>query len=178
MVRRGYITAAAADAAFAAPLLLGDDPDLVESPAPHFVPFAKAELARLLPGVALGRAGLVVATTLDLTAQQLAQQSVSDNVAALRDSRKLTNGALVALRPNSGEIVAMVGSTDFNATDFGGQVNVVLRVRWRRASSARPRCCGICRCNIPRIRGGSMCRATTMAPSGDRSPCAGRWPTA
>jgi penicillin-binding protein 1C len=137
MVRRGYITAAAADAAFAAPLLLGDDPDLVESPAPHFVPFAKAELARLLPGVALGRAGLVVATTLDLTAQQLAQQSVSDNVAALRDSRKLTNGALVALRPNSGEIVAMVGSTDFNATDFGGQVNVVLRER-QPGSSIKP----------------------------------------
>jgi membrane peptidoglycan carboxypeptidase len=41
----------------------------------------------------------------------------------------VSNGALVALEPSSGHILAMVGSADFYDDALGGQVNVTLRCR-------------------------------------------------
>lgn len=46
-------------------------------------------------------------TSLDVQLQDSAQRIVSEQVAALVDKRA-TNGALVAIRPETGEILAMV----------------------------------------------------------------------
>ena len=43
--------------------------------------------------------------------------------------RAVNNGALVALRPDTGEILAMVGSYDFYDVGIDGQVNVALAER-------------------------------------------------
>ena len=48
---------------------------------------------------------------------------------ALRPRFDLNNAALVALKPGTAEILAMVGSADYNNGAIGGQVNVALRQR-------------------------------------------------
>ncbi|MEZ4614335.1 MAG: penicillin-binding transpeptidase domain-containing protein [Caldilineaceae bacterium] len=41
----------------------------------------------------------------------------------------MTNAALVAMRPKSGEVLVMLGSVDFNNAAIAGQVNVALSRR-------------------------------------------------
>ncbi len=68
-------------------------------------------------------------TTLDLGLQQLAQETVAAKVAELQPTFDLSNAALVALQPGTGEVLAMVGSADFNDDAISGQVNVSLALR-------------------------------------------------
>src|SRR5438132_710899 len=58
----------------------------------------------------------------------LAEKSATDHIAALRQ-RNATNAALVAIQPSSGEVLAMLGSVDFNDPKISGQVNVALSLR-------------------------------------------------
>jgi penicillin-binding protein 1C len=138
MVEDGYITRAEADAAaaemrayeFKAPRL-----DL--STAPHFVVYVRQTLeARYGPEALYRGTGLRVITTLDPQLQALAEQAVREGVAGLAD-RNGTNGALVALDPATGHILAMVGSADFYDEEIDGQVNVALRCR-QPGSSIKP----------------------------------------
>ena len=62
-------------------------------------------------------------TTLDPTLQDEAQRLVTEQVALLAD-KNAHNGALVAIRPSTGEILAMVGSPDFNNEAISGQINM------------------------------------------------------
>ena len=75
------------------------------------------------------RAGWNIFTTLDLPMQNLAQETVAAKVAELRPTYDLGNAALVAMKPNSGEILAMVGSADFDDESIAGQVNVAVSPR-------------------------------------------------
>jgi penicillin-binding protein 1C len=129
MVRHGYLAQDAADEVYRTPLALNEDADQPVVLAPHFVQFVEDSLdARLGAGTAW-RAGLQITTTLDLPIQQLAQKVVSEKVKQLQPKYDLSNGALVAMRPGSGEIVAMVGSADFSNPAISGQVNVAVRPR-------------------------------------------------
>ena len=74
---------------------------------------------------ALYHAGLNVTTTLDPKLQAEAERIVAQQVAALAD-RNVSNGALVSMRPQTGEVVALVGSADFNNVEIDGQVNMAL----------------------------------------------------
>ncbi len=73
----------------------------------------------LLPGLVdpdlLERGGLLVETTLDAQAQALAQQTLSRKV---QGWRSIDQGALVSLDPTTGEILALVGGTDFTKSQF------------------------------------------------------------
>jgi penicillin-binding protein 1C len=129
MVRHGYLPQDAADKVYRTPLALNADADQPAAQAPHFVQYVEDSLdARLGAGTAR-RAGLLITTTLDLPVQQLAQKVVSEQVKKLQPKYDLSNGALVAMRPGTGEIVAMVGSADFNDPTISGQVNVAVRPR-------------------------------------------------
>ena len=75
------------------------------------------------------RSGLAVTTTLDLKMQELAQGIVARKVEELKPKHDLNNAALVAMRPESGEVLAMVGSVDFGDTAISGQVNVARSLR-------------------------------------------------
>jgi membrane peptidoglycan carboxypeptidase len=67
--------------------------------------------------------GLKVYTTLDLGTQTKADKSVKDAVAA--EAKKGANtGALLAMDPKNGEILAMVGSANYASDDIQGQVNL------------------------------------------------------
>ncbi|HQY94547.1 transglycosylase domain-containing protein, partial [Caldilinea sp.] len=129
MVRHGALNAATADLIFAEPIVLGPDPDRRAVQAPHFLQYLRTYLAQHPTLPKLGRTGVSIYTTLDLDLQTLAQQIVSEQVAALRPRFDLSNAALVALKPGSAEVPVMVGSADFANEAIDGQVNVVLRQR-------------------------------------------------
>ncbi len=106
------------------------------NPAPHFVQYIQEQLKQQLqddPSYLNGT--LVVTTTLDLTVQQKAQQTVKDGVAKLK--RNANNGALLMIDARSGQILAMVGSADYADNSIAGQYNIVLNPR-RPGSSFKP----------------------------------------
>jgi penicillin-binding protein 1C len=129
MVRHGFLSQPEADKIHAEPVALNPAPDQVPNAAPHFTQYVWDVLdSRLGEGVAV-RSGLVVTTTLDLKMQELAQKTVARKVKELKPKHDLNNASLVAMRPESGEILAMVGSADFNDTSISGQVNVATSPR-------------------------------------------------
>ena len=98
-------------------------------PAPHFVIYVKQWVEAELGAEALYTgSGLKIHTSLDRRLQRIAEEEVTNGVDALRD-RNVSNGALVAVEPSSGHVLAMVGSADFYDEALGGQVNVTLRCR-------------------------------------------------
>lgn len=130
MVEKGAITPAEADAAWAEPLTyygLGLESTQLDR-APHFVMTVRSQIEQLYGPELLYRGGLQIYTTLDPVLQGEAEQQVSAGVAEL-SGRNVSNGALVALNPRTGEILAMVGSADFNNAEISGQVNVALSPR-------------------------------------------------
>ncbi|MFQ5944993.1 MAG: penicillin-binding protein [Anaerolineae bacterium] len=92
--------------------------------APHFANYVRQELETRYGSDLVLRGGLRVYTTVDLELQTLAEQVVRDHVAVLQaQERDVTNGALVALKPTTGEILAMVGSVDYRDQEIDGQFN-------------------------------------------------------
>jgi 1A family penicillin-binding protein len=129
MVRHRFLTQAEADAAYAAPLALQPAAAQPRNQAPHFVQYVEQNLAQRLEMDDLRRSGLTITTTLDLDMQNLAQTIVAAKVAELHPKFDLSNAALVTLQPGANEILAMVGSADFNNTAISGQVNVATSPR-------------------------------------------------
>ncbi|MBL7063907.1 MAG: hypothetical protein ISS49_06805, partial [Anaerolineae bacterium] len=138
MVEDGYISSEEAEAAAAE---MRDyefkAPQLDFATAPHFVVYVRQTVEATSGPEALYRgAGLRIYTTLDPHLQAQAEQTVREGVAALA-GHNATNGALVALDPATGHILALVGSADFDAEAIDGQVNVALRCR-QPGSSIKP----------------------------------------
>ncbi|MDO9300480.1 MAG: transglycosylase domain-containing protein, partial [Anaerolineales bacterium] len=104
---------------------------------PHWVNFVRAQLEELYDAQTIYRSGFVVYTTLDPVMQDKAQQLVTDQVAAMVDNNT-HNGALVAIRPSTGEILAMVGSPDFNNDAIAGQINMADSPTRQPGSSMKP----------------------------------------
>lgn len=104
--------------------------------APHFALWIKEQLAEKYGEIVVEQGGLRVYTTLDLDIQNLAQQAVATEVGKLK-KQKVGNGAAIVTRPSTGEILAMVGSKDYFATDEDGKVNVTLSQR-QPGSSIKP----------------------------------------
>lgn len=135
MVRQGYLTQEQADQAFQQPLQLRKRHD-VQMLAPHFVNYVKQLLEEKYGPEVVNRGGLTVYTTLDLRFQQLAEDAVRSRLQELRE-RNAHNAALVAMKPSTGEILAMVGSADFYDETIDGQVNVANSER-QPGSSFKP----------------------------------------
>ncbi|MCJ7737971.1 MAG: PBP1A family penicillin-binding protein [Anaerolineae bacterium] len=138
MVEAGYIDDA--EAALAAAEIRAYEfkaPRIDLTVGPHFVVYVRQTIEATFGPEALYRgAGLRVYTTLDPRLQAVAEQVVRDGVASLAD-RNATNGALVAIDPATGHILAMVGSAGFRNEAIDGQVNVALRCR-QPGSSIKP----------------------------------------
>jgi len=139
MVEQGYISQAEAEAAAAEIAGYEFQPPVATDviPAPHFVAYVRQVMEETYGPESLYRGdGYRIYTTLDPELQALAEQTVADGVARLAD-RNATNGALVAIEPSTGYILAMVGSADFYNEEIDGQVNVALRER-QPGSSIKP----------------------------------------
>jgi 1A family penicillin-binding protein len=103
--------------------------------APHFVQYVEKILEERYGQASVEQGGLKVTTTLDLELQEKAQQIVSEEIAKV-EKQHITNGAAVVVNPETGEILAMIGSKDFN-TPGVGQYNVVTALR-QPGSSFKP----------------------------------------
>lgn len=96
--------------------------------APHFVQYVQEILEEKYGAAFMEQGGYEVTTTLDWKIQEEAQKIVSEEIDKV-EKLQITNGASVAINPQTGEILAMVGSKDFNANDYDGQVNVTTSLR-------------------------------------------------
>jgi len=112
-------------------------PPTVNTEFPHWVQYIRAQLEEQYGAQAIYRSGFNVYTTLDADLQQSAQQLVTDQVAALAD-KHVTDGALVAIQPSTGEILSMVGSADFYNDAIAGQVNMAVSPTRQPGSSIKP----------------------------------------
>jgi membrane peptidoglycan carboxypeptidase len=128
MVEHGAVTPAQADAAWAEPLVLKPLKQVYNSQYPHFVQYARSQVEQTLGPELAAKGGLRIHTTLDRRIQEIAQQEVAAQTAALAKQGG-RNGASVALRPATGEILALVGSADFNNAEISGQIDMALSPR-------------------------------------------------
>jgi len=86
--------------------------------APHFVQEVKRQLEKELGVKTVGAGGLTIKTTLDLDAQNYAEQAISDNVSYMSYARA-DNTALASIDVKTGQVIAMVGSVNYDAPGFG-----------------------------------------------------------
>lgn len=103
--------------------------------APHFVEYVRQQLQETY-GANADNAGLNVYTTLDPQVQTIVEEEARKQIAALK-GKNVNSAAAVAVNPRSGEILAMLGSVDFNDEKIDGQVNVATRLR-QPGSSIKP----------------------------------------
>ncbi len=107
--------------------------------APYFVLAAKQELNQKYGETATKRGGWKVVTTLDMALQGKAEELVTKNVSNIG---RLTNGvadaqALVAEDVATGQIVSLVGGSDFNNADHG-KINYAASALIPPGSSFKP----------------------------------------
>ncbi len=134
MVEDGYITTEQAAAATSKPLAF--QKDQIEIVAPHFVMYVRDLLAKQYGEESLLTEGLEIRTSLDLDLQNQAQTIVTKEIDQLRRLH-ITNGASLVTNPHTGEVLAMVGSTNYFDFAHDGQVNVTTRPR-QPGSSIKP----------------------------------------
>ncbi len=104
--------------------------------APHFVFYVREQLEQLYGSDTVERGGLKVYTTLDYAMQKRAEEDVVAYGPKL-PSHGASNAAMVAVKPATGEVLAMVGSLDYFDKKNDGEVNVALRLR-QPGSSFKP----------------------------------------
>ena len=110
-------------------------PPRIEAVFPHWVNYVRLLLEEEYGAQEIYRSGFRVFTTLNPELQSYAQEQVSQQVNAVA-AANVTNGALVAILPQSGEIVALVGSDNYDDLP-DGQINMAIRPR-QPGSSIKP----------------------------------------
>ncbi len=122
MVHHGAVTQAQADEAFAVPLEFQSKRFDIQ--APHWVLGPVAEELEERYGLeALYQDGLEVTTSLDLNLQNMGQQVIEQHVAAYEAQVGGGNGALMAIDPLTGQVLAYVASRDYFRDDILGRNN-------------------------------------------------------
>jgi membrane peptidoglycan carboxypeptidase len=112
-------------------------PPYIDTRYPHWVNYVRSLLEEQYDAQTIYRSGFTIYTSLDPTLQDEAQRLVTEQVATLVD-KNARNGALVAIRPSTGEILAMVGSPDFYNDAISGQVNMAISQTRQPGSSIKP----------------------------------------
>jgi membrane peptidoglycan carboxypeptidase len=123
MVRAHDVTPAQARTASTQAFTLQKPSTSDDVKAPGFVHWVAAQLEKTYGDELLKNGGLTVITSLDWNLQSIAERQVREKVIALQ-GQHVTDGALVALDPSSGSVLAMVGSA---GTDVpGGEYNMAI----------------------------------------------------
>lgn len=135
MADSGYISRDQAEEAKNAPLeLVGDRPAGLQGyREPWFTTFAVSQLEHSFGKQATYEGGLQVYTTVDPHMEELGQQAIDWGInEAKAEGIGADQGALVAIRPSTGEILAMVGGTHFS---LDNQFNRAWQARRQPGSS-------------------------------------------
>lgn len=135
MLEMGTITSQDHDQALQQKLVYSQSTDNLNSVAPHFAVMVRDQLIKKYGEEKIIRSGYKVKTSLDLSLQKFAEDTVKKEVEKLTPNN-VSNGAAVVIDPSTGEILAMVGSKDWFDKDFG-KVNVALQTR-QPGSSFKP----------------------------------------
>lgn len=126
----GYITTDEEKAANAEPIRLAENTQ-EKSIAPHFVETVRKYLEKTYGPERVYREGLTVYTTLDTRLQEAAEEAVREGVAEVNEHVNAARlysdgvsveGALTAVRPQDGAVLAMVGGVDFAKSRFNRAV--------------------------------------------------------
>jgi len=105
--------------------------------APHFVMYVREQLVEKYGEQALADKGFRVITTLDWELQEEAERIVAEKVAINREKFNAENAGLVAINPQEGDILTMVGSRDYFDEEIDGNFNIALASR-QPGSSIKP----------------------------------------
>jgi len=102
----------------------------IQGPAPYFANYVKQQLISRYGTRRVFGGGLDVQTTLDLHLQQVARNAI-ESVLAQPDG---PSAALVAIRPRTGEVLAMYGGDNFRESQF----NLAVQGERQAGSSFKP----------------------------------------
>jgi membrane peptidoglycan carboxypeptidase len=104
--------------------------------APHFFYFLQDQVTKMCQaglfkapgGIACDQVvlqgGLRITSTLDLGLNSLAQKIIEEQISANEGNTNGHDAALVAIQPSTGEILAYIGSRNFNDNSINGQVDI------------------------------------------------------
>ena len=119
MEENGVITSAQAQEAYQSDVTVeAQEPKYLYSQFPYFTIYVKKQLAEILSDEQIEAGGLVVETSLDTKWQKAAETSVKEIIEDYGQWQDFEQAALVAIDPQSGQIKAMVGGTDFDGSQF------------------------------------------------------------
>ncbi len=123
MAEQGYVTQKEADEAKKVPVLESIKPETdqyADLKAPHFIQYTRSQLEKELGKATVGKGGLIVKTTLDYRVQEKVQGAMTDLFnSRLPKSANFDNGAVTIIDNQTGQILAMQGSRDYNHPDYG-----------------------------------------------------------
>jgi len=105
--------------------------------APHFVMYIWEQLAERYGEEELATRGLKVVTTLDYELQSEGEKIVNEYALKNKTQFNASNAALVAIDPNTGDILTMVGSRGYFDEEIDGNYNIALAER-QPGSSIKP----------------------------------------
>lgn len=134
MVKNGVITEDEKIAAYNEELTYQEAKG-IDNAAPHFTEMVLQELYDKYGEETVKRSGYQVTTTLDLNLQNTANAAVASNASRVQ-AKGGSNAAVVVIDPSDGQIRALVGSIDYNNTEFG-KVNMATTAR-QPGSSFKP----------------------------------------
>lgn len=120
MAEQGYITKEQADTALAEEAIakMKINNFAANITAPHFVQYVRDQLEDKYGVKRVNEGGLKVVTSLDIDKQKIAEESVKNGIANVRKFGG-SNAAIVSADAESGEVLAMVGSYDYNDPEVG-----------------------------------------------------------
>lgn len=123
MVKMRYITKAQADKAKAYPIIDHINPEsdqYTNIKAAHFVQMVRSQLEDELGSSVVGKGGLKIKTTLDIRVQKKLEEAMNDMFTSyVPDYAGFSNGAGTVEDVKTGQIIALLGSRDFNYAGFG-----------------------------------------------------------
>ena len=138
MVEMGYITQEECDEAIAVDIMDKIQPETnqyADMKAPWFVLEVKKQLEEKYGIKTMREGGFTIKTTIDLRAQKLAEKAVKSGKQYFY-SNNSDNAALVSVDVDTAQVIAMVGSVDWNKKGYG-QVNTTTSLL-EPASSIKP----------------------------------------
>lgn len=134
MMSNGYISESEMQAAVDQKLAYADQSENTSS-APHFVEMVLNQLNDNYGAEQVMRSGYQVTTTLDIKLQKQVEANVDNHIGFIRANGG-SNASAIAIDPRSGEVRALVGSTDYSNADWG-KVNMTTAER-QPGSSFKP----------------------------------------
>lgn len=135
MVEAGFLSQAQADSAYGARIVLAP-PSTFRSKAAYFLEQVRVALIEKYGTESLYRDGLRIYTTIDTRLQEAAHDMLVEGIRKTeeRNGYEGLQGAVVALDPHTGAVLAMVGGTDFAQSQF----NRALQARRQPGSAFKP----------------------------------------